>query len=232
MCFSATSSFVASAVLITTGSYCVKKAAKKDRDFMFFAAVPIFFGIQQLMEGFVWIGINNGLTWMVNLFSFAFLFFAFGFWPFYAPYSAHVAEKEEANPETKALLWVLTIIGLFVGAATYLPLLLGKITLSTTVVNHSISYATNRPAIYRELFTALYLLAVIPPFLVINHVRIKIFGFLLIASVLLSDLFYRYAFDSVWCFFSALLSLFIVYIIIKVPVGTAKAIKAAKRKNN
>ena len=117
MCFSAPASFVASAVLVTTGSYCVKKAAERDRDYLAFAAVPILFGVQQFFEGFVWIGLNAGIPWMVKLASYAFLFFAFGFWPFYAPLSVFLAEKREVNPEIKDLLWVLTVIGLVVGTA-------------------------------------------------------------------------------------------------------------------
>ena len=221
MCFTAPASFTAGAVLVATGTYCVKKAAEKDRDYLFFAAVPILFGIQQLIEGIVWIGLGAGNHLMVKIASLGFLFFAFFFWPFYAPYSVHVAEKREKNPEIKDFLWILTLVGLGVGLATYLPILLGRVAFVTEVVSRSISYTVQRAQIYNDLFAALYLMAVIPPFLIVNDFRLKIFGYLLLLSVILSEIYYSFAFDSVWCFFSAVLSLFIVYIMHKLP-STAK----------
>jgi hypothetical protein len=217
MCFAAPASFTAAAVLAVAGSYCVKKAVDKDRDYLFFAAVPIFFGIQQLIEGFVWIGLGTTNHMMVKIASLAFLFFAFGFWPFFAPYSVHVAEKREKNPEIKDLLWILTLVGLGVGLATYLPLLLGRVSFTTEVISRSISYTAHRAQVFNDLFVALYLMAVIPPFLIVNDFRLKIFGYLLMLSVIISEVYYRFAFDSVWCFFAAILSLYIAYVMYKLP---------------
>ncbi|MFC1637384.1 DUF6629 family protein [Candidatus Margulisiibacteriota bacterium] len=217
MCFSATASFTAGAVLVAASAVSIKKAAEKDRDYLFFAAVPLFFGLQQLAEGFVWIGLGAKLPFMVTIASLAFLFFAFFFWPFYSPLAVYLAEKHEVSHPIKRLLYFLTILGLIAGVATYAPLLMGLIKLDTVVIGHSIAYATSRPETLQHINLFLYVLAVVPPFLIGSDVKLKIFGYLLIVSIILAEIINRAAFDSVWCFFSAALSLFIVYVAWTVP---------------
>ncbi|MBU0686233.1 MAG: hypothetical protein KKB81_00070 [Candidatus Margulisbacteria bacterium] len=224
MCFSAPASFGVGSVLVAASALTITKAAQKDRDYLLFAAVPLFFGLQQITEGFVWLNLGFGFPVMVKIFSFLFLFFAFFFWPFYSPLAVFMAEKEEVNRPVKRLLFVLTVIGFGVGVAAYAPLLIGAITLDTKVIGHSIAYATTRPNILKEIYIVFYLLAVVPPFLIGSDVKLKIFGFLLIGSILLAEFINKAAFDSVWCFFSAILSLFIVYIMLTLP----KYVKPAK----
>jgi len=224
MCFSASASFGVGAVLVAASTYSIKKAAEKDRDYLFFCAVPLFFGIQQITEGFVWLGLGNKIPLLTTIASFGFLFFAFFFWPFYSPLAVYLAEKHEVTHPVKRLLYFLTVLGLIAGVATYAPLLMGLIKLDTAVVGHSIAYATTRPATLQHINMVLYLLAVVPPFLVGSDVKLKIFGYLLIVSILLAEFINRVAFDSVWCFFSAILSLFIVYVAYTLPkVASAKA---------
>ena len=60
MCFSATASFTAGALLIALGSVTVSlAAAPRERPF---AAIPLLFGLQQLIEGGIWLSLQNGLT--------------------------------------------------------------------------------------------------------------------------------------------------------------------------
>jgi len=217
MCFSATASFTAGAVLVAASTVSITKAAKRDRDYLFFAAVPLFFGLQQLSEAFVWIGLGAKLPGMVTVASFAFLFFAFFFWPFFSPLAVYLAEKHEVKHPIKRLLYFLTMLGLIAGVATYAPLLMGLIKLNTEVIGHSIAYTTTRPETLQHINLFLYVLAVVPPFLIGSDVKLKIFGYLLIVSIILAEILNRAAFDSVWCFFSAILSLFIIYVAWTLP---------------
>lgn len=216
MCFSAPVSFTAGVVLVAAGAVCVKKTVEKDKSYLLFALVPLLFGVQQLIEGFVWIGLLQNHPLMVKFFSLAFVFFAFTVWPAFAPLSVYLVEKKE-NPATKRVLLVTAVIGMAAGLASFVLLMPGYIAMTTKIVGHSISYDTDVPELLKVLFFYLYLLSVIPPFLIISNRKLKLFGYLLILSVIFSDLIFRATVASVWCFFAALLSLYIARVVYTLP---------------
>ena len=78
MCFSASASFTASAILMPLGLYATHIARKTDQpDYVPLALTPFFFGVQQLIEGFVWIGVKHGnVEPLTRISSLGFLFFA------------------------------------------------------------------------------------------------------------------------------------------------------------
>ena len=219
MCFSAPGSIVTGTVLAASGLYAIEQAKDRDKSFLMFASIPFFFGIQQLIEGVVWIAFGKDQA-MVAMASQAYVFFAFAFWPFFSPLAVYFAEKP-ANVFLKRLLWLLILVGLVIGLLAYFPILLGSVRLIVQVVHHSISYDTDRPEILKRVYLSLYLLSVIVPFLVVRDLKMKVFGVLLIFSVLMSYLFFSYAFDSVWCLFAAVLSLYIIYIMRTLPAAKA-----------
>ena len=220
MCFSAPGSIVTGTILAASGLYAIEQAKDKDKSFLMFASIPFFFGIQQLIEGAVWMAFADKDMALVSLASQAYVFFAFAFWPFFSPLSVYFAEKP-ANVLLKRLLWLLIFVGLAIGIFAYVPILVGNVRVITQVVHHSISYDTDRPEILKRMYLSLYLLSVIVPFLVVRDLKMKIFGGLLMLSVLMSYLFFSYAFDSVWCLFAAVLSLYIIYIMKTLPTGKA-----------
>ena len=81
MCFSAPASFLSGSVLIGIDIYCLHHLRKKDKKYLLFALIPLFFGIQQFIEGFIWLGINGGQHTITKTLAYLYLFFAFSFWP-------------------------------------------------------------------------------------------------------------------------------------------------------
>ena len=59
MCFSAAASFATAAVLIPLGGYTLKTAWQKDQRYLGWASFPLFFGIQQALEGGVWLALGR-----------------------------------------------------------------------------------------------------------------------------------------------------------------------------
>ena len=59
---------------------------------------------------------------------------------------------------------------------------------------------------------ALYALVILLPLIYSSHVQVRHFGMLVALSLLISLNIYSYAFVSVWCFFAALLSLYLIYV--------------------
>ena len=76
MCFSATASFTASAVLLPAGTLALRRAYTTDRRYLALCALPFLFGVQQLMEGFVWTYGARGESSLVGTFSLGYMFFA------------------------------------------------------------------------------------------------------------------------------------------------------------
>ena len=91
MCFSTTASFASFSILTAVGVAGLKYTHKPSQKF--FAAIPFLFATQQLIEGFVWIGLLNNSNWKaipIHLF----IFFAQVVWALWVPYSILKMENQ------------------------------------------------------------------------------------------------------------------------------------------
>ena len=81
MCFSASASFTAAAVLVPIGIYGTHIARTTDQKaYAPLAMTPAFFGTQQFIEGLQWTAIDNGgLEPLGSITARGFLFFAYCF---------------------------------------------------------------------------------------------------------------------------------------------------------
>ena len=75
MCFSALGSFSASVLLIPTGIYCLTEAMISDKAYVPISTWPLFFGLQQAVEGVLWLGIDSNELTLIHTVSLCFLFF-------------------------------------------------------------------------------------------------------------------------------------------------------------
>jgi hypothetical protein len=207
MCFSKEISFIASGLLAIAGACSIGIVAKRRQwRFIFFASIPLLFAAQQFCEGFVWHFINkNNVDWTSN-FSLAYLFFAFFFWPFWIPLSLYFIEKNR-----RFIFSIFTLYGVIIATSLFIFYLSKGALISTTVINKSLCYSTN-PSAPHEIAFILYLLATIGPMCFSSRVMIKILGAFGGLCATISYLINRATFVSVWCFLSALISIFIIFI--------------------
>jgi hypothetical protein len=213
MCFSPEASFAAGVALLPAGGYCVRQALAKQRSYLGFAAIPLFFGIQQLCEGFVWLGVGRGEEGLIRTASIGFLFFALAWWPFWIPLATLMVESQ---PGRKRLIAAVTCLSLTWGLVLFYPVASDpERWLTTRAVHHSIQYGYPDLPVYRIVpqtwLRLLYFATIAVPLAVCSHRKGGAFGGLLVVSVVVSQWFYWYAFVSVWCFFAALLSLLLCY---------------------
>jgi hypothetical protein len=225
MCFSPQASFIAGGALLPAGIYCTQAALRKDPRFVPLALVPIAFGIQQISEGFVWLGLNEDNTALVERSSVVFLFFAIAFWPCWIPLSLAIADSRRRQ---QTALWLLSIVGL-AWLWLYFPLAVDPAKwLTTEVVQHSIRYNVGElPAFAlapRLVWRFGYLLMICVPMVVGRIDPRASRGANLTSGLLVAGLFavacilYSYAFLSVWCFFAAVLSLLLCRVFYRLPV--------------
>ncbi len=198
MCFSATASFLAGGTLTAAGILTLKKNNNKRG--ILLASIPLLFGIQQFMEGIVWITPISS-PWH-QIATYAFLSFALALWPFFVPLSIFLIEK---NALRKKIISYFLILGCAIAVYSILLLILNPI--SSEICTNSIRYIVNEP--YMTAATILYVIATCGGPLASSHKTLFIFGIVLVLSLLISLQFYRHTFISVWCFFGAVLSLII-----------------------
>ena len=212
MCFSAEASFTAAAVLVPAGAITVSRAYRTNRQYLPIAALPLFFGLQQLFEGLVWTGNALSSDSMVQRYSMAYMFFSWLAWPVWVPFSTYFLEP----CRRRYVYLIFAILGGMLGATQYLPYFAHDGWLVTKFLPNAISYQGTVLfdfIMQRDLTYAIYLFVVIAPLLTSSNRRAQVFGILISIVVAITYLFFEYAYISVFCFGGALMSLYIVYMV-------------------
>lgn len=221
LCVSAETSFGLAAVLAPVGIYCVRTAYQRDCSLLPLSAVPLLFGIQQAVEGLVWIDIGLENARLTQAAALLYLFFALSFWLFWIPFSAAILEPSR---RVKGLLGLGAMLGLTGGLLYYWQILSNPAVLLVSVKNHSICYDYTRTptlaAVPQLVWHLSYLLVVSLPFILVAQKRKALIAFstAIILSAVISHAYFWYAFSSVWCFFAAILSLMLGYLFYHLPL--------------
>jgi hypothetical protein len=214
MCISAEVSFGAAAALIPAGGYCVWAAARKAPRYAILGATPALFALQQAAEGAVWVGLARGDPDLVARAAQAFLAIALGLWPTWFTIAALAIET---RPRLLRLLglWAALAAGwfwLWCWPVLLAPPLPGEV----YVVRHSIRYEYVDRAGFGP--RAAYVLASAVPLLVVADRRRFVVPVALGAlSALAAIWIFDHAFASVWCFFAAVNSAYLVWIFARLP---------------
>lgn len=207
MCFSASASFIAGGVLASVGGFSV--AINRDRKLLPFAAIPFYFAVQQFVEGFVWLSFSEpSIHHFQHEFIYLFLFFAQVFWPIYVPWSILVAEKDE---KIRRYQRIFLAVGVLVGG--YLLCCLVAFPVSAKIQDHHVLYALDYPEFNLNYKGIAYFIAtVIPPFL--SSVKgMRWFGILIFISLMITEILFPGFEISVWCFYAAIISAAIPWVI-------------------
>lgn len=205
MCFSTTASLIAGASLSAVGIVTAKKAKKKTE--LPFALIPLFFGIQQTIEGIIWLTFQFNAPMLNVAMTYLYSFFSHVWWPIYIPFSILLLETV---PWRKRVLFVFQGIGIMVGL--YLFYTIVRFPITSEAINKSIVY--DAPHFYILLVMVFYFAATCFSCLFSSHRLVNIFGILVFLLAVVAYQFFALSFISVWCFFAAILS-FIIYLYFK-----------------
>ena len=236
MCFSSTASFTAAVVLGPLGLLAVRQARRSGQEGRLpLALTPLLFAVQQASEGVLWLhlehpalsaaadgGATSSAGALTRAAALLFLFFAYGLWPAWMPWAALRFGGPRLEPWRRRLIQLLALAGLAFGLGLWLPLPLDPDRLQLGVVGGSIHYATTflgSGVISHDLGSSVYALLVGLPLLLVPSDRLRLFGLLVLLAFALAQLAYLYAFTSVWCYFAALLSALMLWVVAE-PVGS------------
>ena len=223
MCFSASASFTASAVLMPLGLYSAHIArSNNQRNYVPLALTPFFFGVQQFVEGLEWTGIDHGkVEPLTSLAGLGFLFFAYCFWMIWIPWSAwSLSRSTDGKGLQNRLRWV-AIVATLLGIGFYLPVLFNPPALQPAVhSNGRLLYdISNLHSIVHNFISTepvgelVYWGFIVLPLLAVADRAVKLFGVMIFVSIFLTWLTYSATFNSVWCFYCAVLSIMVLWIV-------------------
>lgn len=205
MCFSASASFGAGALLLGAGVASLKAARKPEE--RLFACIPLLFSIQQIAEGSLWLSLTHPAyaAWETPS-TYIFYLFAQVLWPVWVPYAMLHLEKSEFQ---RLVLRFLLAAGIIL--AVYLLLNMLKFGVNAEVAGHHIRYGPKFP--FGTQRTVLYILVIGIPFFISTYKGMPVFGGVVMAGLVITQLFFKGFLLSVWCFFAALASVMVWWII-------------------
>ncbi len=213
MCFSATASFAAAAMLVPAGLYCLKKSNDIDQRYWVLAMLPLLFGLQQLLEGGVWVALTAGDAAAARGFTFGFLFFSHFVWLGWIPYSSYLTE---ARAGRKRLFLATAWAGVLMGTYMYVPLFFMPAWVDVSIVRQAIDYdlvfALDR-YLSQPLQTVFYGLIILLPLLLSSDLYHRVLGGMVLVAALVTLTLFDWVFISVWCYFAAIISLYIFFMV-------------------
>lgn len=213
MCVSAPVSFSLGGLLIAGGAFCLVKTRHGGKAYLPLSLMPVAVGMQQMTEGVVWHGLQHGQSGIVYAAARIFLLFVWLFWP---SWTAFMTASLETNAATAHFLRRLSAAGLMFGIVMYTPYTLHPDWLSVSVNGHSIAYTPillTDGFLPQNLIYAIYLLLVGAPPLLSSHPALRVFGAGLLLAVPVTYFIYYLAAYSVLCFFAALMTLYLAWIV-------------------
>lgn len=206
MCFSAPASFVAGTVLSAIGVATIKRVERRTE--LPLALIPLLFGIQQLVEGVLWLTLSRDAPVLRQTLTYVYSVFSHVWWPIYVPFAVGMLES---TPWRKRTLIAFQVAGLVVGLYLLFIIVTQPIVAEIDgghIVRH-IVYVS--PHFYLAPVMVLYLAATCVSSFISSHPFVRLFGVLALVSFIAAYLFYSRALVSVWCFFAAVLSI-VIYV--------------------
>ncbi len=197
MCFSAQASFSVGTVLLGIGA--LTWHAAHGRGERAFAAIPALFGVQQLIEGVLWLSVTRDVPQLNALMTYAFSFFSHLFWPVYVPLAVLLIEPSR---QRQRAIFGCALLGLVV--SSWLLLSMSEYGIVAQVHSQHIEYVSRGDL--GPLSMLAYLVATSISPLISSHRTVRAFGALALLSFVAAYLVYTAWFVSVWCYFAAVLS--------------------------
>lgn len=201
MCFSATASFTTGAALLVVGAVTVRRTRR--RADVPFALIPGLFGIQQLIEGAIWLTLPDRAPLLNAVLTHVYSIFSHVLWPVYVPIAVLLLEP---TPWRRKALVAIAFVGGAVGL--YLLYFLVSQPIVSQAQGRHIAYIS--PHFYVVAVMTLYVLSTCVSMFVSSHKRIRLFGLAAFVAFVAAYAFYAAWLISVWCFFAAALSIVVL----------------------
>ena len=207
MCFSAGASFAGGAVISAIGVASLKSAGNPSQKL--FAGIPMLFACQQFSEGVVWFTLRSGDNYQLQMTAaYMFLVMALVVWPFIIPLA--VLRLEEVK-KRKEIITGMLVAGVILSG--YYTFCLISYSVRPIINEFHIQYLNDFPESLSNAAFGVYVIATMGPLFASSIKRMSLFGILVLLSCIVTGVFYKEYLTSVWCFFAALISAVIYWIV-------------------
>lgn len=211
MCYSAEASFIGGAAISAIGAATVRRVRRPSQ--IAFASIPLLFGLQQITEGFLWLALTDpGFAYLERAGTFGFLLMARVVWPTMLPLAVLLMEEGGGNRRLHAALLAMGL-----SVSLYYAWCLLFLNVVPDIQGHHIRYISDFPESLAVPVFIVYFIAVITPLFIARNTRTRAMGVLMFLSCLITAVAFFQYLTSVWCFFAAIISI-VVYWILKEPV--------------
>jgi hypothetical protein len=202
MCFSPEADFTAGAAVAGVGIATLRRV--RARRELIVGALPLLFGIHQLVEGFVWLGLRGQVSSGVGATAKeAYIVFAHALLPAIVPLGFTLLEPSRRRARW---MWPLVFLGLLFSA--YMLWQVTAYPVGAQLQAHCIDYTTHTPN--DLLIGALYVLVTCGPALISSRPYLRWFGAISLVGVILTALVRVDELTSLWCLYVAMVSVLIL----------------------
>ena len=207
MCFSAGASFAGGLVISSIGVAAFRKVRKPTQKL--FAGIPLLFGFQQFAEGVLWVTLKSGgHAQLQKAAVYLFLIMALVIWPVMIPLSIWLMEEAKKR---KKILAGLTVMGGI--PSLFYAFCLISYNVTPQIQSFHIQYIDEFPGALVRIAFLFYLVSTVAPLFVSSVRRMWLFGILIMVSCLITGIIFTQYLTSVWCFFAALISVVIYWVL-------------------
>ncbi len=202
MCFSPDADFTAGTVIVGVGVATLRRV--RTRRELIVGALPLLFGIHQLVEGFVWLGLDGQVSvGLGDAAKQAYIVFAHAALPIIVPFGFRLIE-----PDRRRARWMSPLVCLGLVMGLYLLWQVTAYPVGAQEDAHCIDYTTHAPN--NVLIGGLYVLATCGPALISSRRYLRWFGLISVVGVIATALVRVDELTSLWCVYVALVSVLIL----------------------
>ena len=214
--------FALAGVIGIVGILTLKKVSVPNE--VVFASLPLLFGLHQLTEGFVWLGVEGEIAHRaLQMAETVFIYYAQGVLPFLIPLAIWLVEK---NGFKRQLLAILTLLGF--GLMLYTLYGLATVPSNVKVIHNTLYYSNPWTANYYD--AVIYVLTTCGALMLSSSISIQLFGFLNLIGLSLIALLLPYGFTSVWCLYAAAISGLLYFYFVERRIRFLRELKADREK--
>ncbi|MGO9788341.1 MAG: DUF6629 family protein [Solirubrobacteraceae bacterium] len=202
MCFSPEADVTAGVVVAGVGVETLRRV-RAPRE-LIVGALPLLFGIHQLVEGFVWLGLRGQVSsGLGDAAKEAYIVYAHAVLPVIVPFGLMLLEPDDGRSRW---MWPLVCLGLVLGV--YLLREVTAYPVGARADARCIDYTTHTPN--DVLIGLLYVVATCGPALISSRRHLRWFGLVSLIGVIATALVRADELTSLWCLYVALVSVLIL----------------------
>ena len=202
MCFSPEADFVAGAAVAAVGVETLRRV--RFRRELVVGALPLLFGVHQLVEGFVWLGLRGQVSSGIgDAAKQIYIVYAHAILPMIVPLGFALLEP---NRSRSRLMWPLVCVGLILG--TYLLWQVTAYPVGAQEQARCIDYTTHTPN--DILIGILYVAVTCGPALLSSRRYLRWFGLVSLVGVIAVAFVRADELTSLWCVYVAFVSVLIL----------------------